>query len=148
MGKLPILLVAVVFIYAGLDKIFHYDGFVNALASYSVMPEGLAPLVAMPLILVEIFTGLGIFLKRWRRPALATAVTLLSVFTVALAINLYVAPGSVCGCWFTITIGKSTGFHVAQNLVWLAIAALGWWEEGQTAPAQLQSNKLVPTAEG
>lgn len=146
MGKLPILLVAVVFIYAGVDKIFHYDGFVNALASYSVMPQGLAPLLAMPLILVEVFTGLGILLKRWRRPALATAMTLLSVFTVALVINLYVAPGSVCGCWFTITIGKSTGSHVAQNLLWLAMAALGWWEEGRTAPAQLQENKLVPTA--
>ncbi len=146
--KAPTLLVALVFLYAGIDKAFHYDGFVNALESYAVLPRGLGPVLALPLILVEILTGFAIFVKAWRRPALATAAGLLVIFSIALTVNMLVNPEAICGCWFTVTVGKATGFHLAQNLVWLGLALIGWWEEGQPKSDPNLEKELVPTANG
>ncbi len=127
--KLPVFFVAIVFVLAGIDKLFHYSGFVTALGSYALLPQSFAPFVAMPLIGVEILVGLAIFSSRLRASALLAAATLLATFTVALTVNLFVLPGSICGCWFTVTLGTATEAHIAQNLFMLGLTLIGWWEE-------------------
>jgi uncharacterized membrane protein YphA (DoxX/SURF4 family) len=117
---------AVVFLFAGIDKIFHFDGFVNALASYAVVPTAMARYLALPVILSELWVGAGLLVPRWRRTAALAAAVLLAVFTVALVSNLYFSPGSICGCWFTITLGRTTRMHVIQNVVLLALAVSVW----------------------
>jgi uncharacterized membrane protein YphA (DoxX/SURF4 family) len=127
---------AVVFLFAGIDKIFHFGGFVNALASYAVVPAVLARYLAVPVILSELWVGLGLLVPRWRRLAALAAAALLSVFTVALIGNLYFSPGSLCGCWFTITLGRTTHMHVAQNVVLLALAVSVWLDERRSRRPQ------------
>jgi uncharacterized membrane protein YphA (DoxX/SURF4 family) len=124
---------ALVFLFAGIDKIFHFDGFVNALASYAVVPTAVARYLALPVILSELWVGLGLLTPRWRRTAALAAASLLAVFTIALAVNLIYSPGSVCGCWFTITLGRSTRLHVLQNVVLLALAVSVWFDYRSTA---------------
>jgi uncharacterized membrane protein YphA (DoxX/SURF4 family) len=119
---------AVVFLFAGIDKVFHYDGFVNALASYAVVPTAVARFLALPVIFCELWVAVGLLVSPWRRRAALSAAVLLAIFTVALAVNLYVSPGSVCGCWFTITLGRSTRLHVLQNVVLLALAVSVWFD--------------------
>ncbi|HEX4960533.1 MAG TPA: MauE/DoxX family redox-associated membrane protein [Thermoanaerobaculia bacterium] len=123
---LSAIFLAVVFVFAGIDKIFHFDGFVNALASYAVVPAAVARYLALPVVLSELWVGVGLLVPRWRRTASLAAAVLLAVFTAALIGNLYFSPGSICGCWFTITLGRSTHLHVVQNLVLLALALSVW----------------------
>ena len=117
---------ALIFAFAGTDKIFHFDGFVNALSSYAVVPAAVARYLALPIVLSELWVGLGLLVPRWRRTAALAGAVLLAVFTVALIGNLYFSPGSICGCWFTLTLGRSTRLHVLQNVVLLALAVSVW----------------------
>lgn len=133
---------AVVFLFAGIDKIFHFGGFVNALASYAVVPAAVARYLALPVVLSELWVGVGLLVPRWRRTAALAAAVLLAVFTVALIGNLYFSPGSICGCWFTITLGRTTRMHVAQNVVLLALAVSVWLDYRGRAAAALRSEPL------
>lgn len=128
---------AALFLFTGSDKVFHYDGFVNALASYAVVPADLAPTLAPAVILIEILIGLGLVFRPWRPTSALVAAVTLGIFTLVLGANQIYAPGTVCGCWFTLTLAKSTGGHVALNLVLLGLALTVWLEgrgsEHQTA---------------
>jgi uncharacterized membrane protein YphA (DoxX/SURF4 family) len=122
--KLSIGSLALVFLFAGVDKIAHYDGFVNALRNYVLVPRGTAPWFASPLIALELVIGLGLLVPAWRRSAALTAAATLLLFTAALSINHLYGGRGICGCWFTITLAKSSGSHIAQNLVLLVMALL------------------------
>jgi len=79
------------------------------------VPTAVAGYVALALILTELWVALGLLVPSWRAAAALAAAVLLTVFSVAVAINLYHSPASVCGCWFTITLGRGTRLHVLQN---------------------------------
>ena len=87
-----------------------------------VFPERAAPYLAMPVILTELWIGLGLMIRRFRGAAALTASIVLLVFTFALLVNYIYAPGAVCGCWFTITLATSTPLHIALNVVLMALA--------------------------
>lgn len=129
---LPTYFLAAVFIYAGIDKIVHYDGFVNALTTYAVLPVWAAPHLAVPVILAEVTIGAGLFSRVWRGRCSLAASLLLVIFTAALAVNMVYRPGSLCGCWFTLTLGKATEMHIVQNILLLFVAVTGWWETSRT----------------
>lgn len=119
---------AAVLLYAGIDKAFHYNGFVDALTSYVLVPAGLAQTLAPAVILAEIWIGLGLLWKPWRGWAALTGAVTLGVFTIALAVNQIYAPGTVCGCWFTVTLGQSSAMHIVSNLVLMGLALTLWWD--------------------
>jgi putative oxidoreductase len=127
--RLSILFLSALFLYAGIDKAVHYDGFINALNGYVLIPRGFGPSLALPLILCELLVGVGLLVKPWRSAAALLASGLLMMFTAAIAVNQHYAPGTVCGCWFTITLGEATATHVLQNLVLLGLAASVWLNE-------------------
>lgn len=126
---LSLLFLALLFLYAGIDKAFHYGGFVKALGGYILVPDGLERYFALPVILAELLVGAGLLFKPWRQPAALLGAILLTAFTVALAINQRYAPGVECGCWFTVTLGKASASHVVQNLVLLGLALSIWLDE-------------------
>ncbi len=130
-----------VFLYGGIDKALHYDGFVNALTSYSAVPGALANLLAPVLILAELWIAVGLLWHRWRAAAAITAAGVLVLFTSALAANLGTPPGSLCGCWFTITLAKSTPIHLVQNLIFLGLA-LTVWRQAQEIPQAVAKAEL------
>lgn len=116
------LFLASVFLYAGVDKLFHYGGFIRALESYVILPPALAPYTALAVIAAEIWTAAGLLIVRLRHAAALSSSLLLSVFTLALAINYIVAPNAICGCWFTITLSQGTEHHILQNLLMLGLS--------------------------
>ena len=120
---------ALVFLYASVDKALHYGGFINALQGYVLIPKAVAPYLAAPIVLSEFFVGCSLLTRFWRAQAALFAAGLLSLFTLALALNEYYAPGTLCGCWFTITLGRSTPLHVVQNLLLLGLAISVWIKE-------------------
>jgi len=71
-------LLAAVLLYAGIDKNFHYVGFVNVLNAYALLPSGTGSYFAAPVIATEIFVGIGLTVATWRRTALFSASLLFS----------------------------------------------------------------------
>ena len=128
LDKAIIFFLAVVFLFSGIDKIFHYEGFVNALRNYVLVPRGMAPYFAMPVIVVEIMIGLGLLFKSRRRAAALGAVATLALFSTALGLNHLYGERGICGCWFTITLAQGTAMHLTQNLILAAMAAVTWWD--------------------
>lgn len=124
-----------IFLYAGFDKLFHYEGFVRALSSYSVFPSGAPRYMASSIILVELVVGLGLLRSRWRKSAALLSAGMLFIFTLALAINYWTNPEAICGCWFTITLGRGTGQHILQNLIMAGLSLTVFLTEKKEAPA-------------
>lgn len=113
-----------VLLVSGIDKLFHYEGFTNALDNYVLVPLGWAPFLALPIIAVEILAGLGLLLPRWRSKAAGLAAVAITCFTLAIAVNYSVGERGICGCWFTVTLAKGTTTHILQNLLLIALAIL------------------------
>jgi uncharacterized membrane protein YphA (DoxX/SURF4 family) len=128
-NKVIILFLSAVFLFAAADKTLHYQSFVKALQSYVIVPRGFASLLAPPIIALEALVGSGLLLRMWRRPAALAAAVTLVMFSIILSINHFYGGPAVCGCWFTITLAKSSQMHIVQNLAMAALATCLWWEE-------------------
>lgn len=102
-----------------------------------MLPLGLAPYVAPVVIGAELYAGLGLLLRRWRRPSAYMLCALLILYAVALGVNRYYNPDSICGCWFSITLGTSTVGHLFQNL---SLAALAAWVATEGGPRPVPPN--------
>ena len=126
---------AAVFLFSGVDKVVHYQGFVNALRDYVIMPRGWAPVLAPSVIAVELLVGVALLVKAWRQTAAMTAAAVLAVFSAALGFNRLLGGRGICGCWFTLTLSKSTPLHMVQNLMLLGLALTIWWGERSRADA-------------
>lgn len=120
---------SVVFLFTSIDKFFHYKEFLNALASYVLMPPTIAPYLVLPIIFTELWVGVGMLVKRLREPAALTSASLLTIFTLALTLNYFYEPEAICGCWFTITLGTATEVHIIQNLIMVGLAFTVWWRD-------------------
>lgn len=114
------------FLLVGFDKLFHYDEFVRSVDGYVIIPRGISQYVAYPIIFSEMWIGVGLLIRPWRKVAAMLAVLTLFLFIVALSINYAYAPGSSCGCWFTLSSGTVSFLHIAQNVVFIGLAIFVW----------------------
>lgn len=117
---------AAIFMFTGIDKLFHYKGFIIALSSYIVIPDGTAEYLALPIILSEIWIALGLLIRAWGKVAALIGAVAMAIFTAALIVNYVYAPESICGCWFSITLGTATITHIIMNLTLLGVAIVIW----------------------
>src|SRR5215218_1834251 len=99
--ELPRIILLVLFALAAVDKLTHFGGFITAIESYRLLPEGAARFAASFIIMAEAAIAFGLLTRRWRRPASLAAVLLLTTFT---GVYLVAKPAGVCGCWFTLTL--------------------------------------------
>lgn len=134
LSTLTFLVVAAILAFAGVDKLLHYDGFVNALRNYVLVPRGMAPVLAPAVIAAELLVALALFLRPWRSAAALAGAGLFALFTAALVVNHLLGGRGICGCWFTITLAQGTGMHVAQNITLAALCLITWWD-ARTASA-------------
>src|SRR4051794_33359713 len=82
-----ILFLALLFCLSAVDKLFHYSGFVNALRNYAIVPRGMAPYLALPVIIVELTISLGVLVPSLRRTVALLGASMMAVFTIALGTN-------------------------------------------------------------
>ncbi|MCH9647895.1 MAG: DoxX family membrane protein [Deltaproteobacteria bacterium] len=121
-----VLFLAGIFLYSGIDKATHYEGFVNTMASYSIFPSSWAGFLSPVWILTELWVGVCLLWPRWRTRAALASVFVLSVSTLLLVSSRSALPGSLCGCWFTITLPKSSTLFLTQTLILLGLALSVW----------------------
>jgi putative oxidoreductase len=118
------IVVGLVFLLYGLDKITHPDNFARAIANYRLLPEALVNLVAVTLPWVECVCGLLLLAGQWVRSAALVSAFLLSVFVVAVSITLARGLDIACGC-LDADAGRKVGFKLlVEDLLLLGAAAV------------------------
>jgi len=116
------IVVGLVFLLYGLDKIAHPDDFARAIANYRLLPEVLVNLVAVTLPWVECMCGLLLLAGQWVRSAALVSAFLLGVFVVAVSITLARGLDIACGC-LDADAGRKVGFKLLMEDVLLLGAA-------------------------
>jgi putative oxidoreductase len=118
------IVVGLVFLLYGLDKIAHPDDFARAIANYRLLPEALVNLVAVTLPWVECVCGLLLLAGQWVRSAALVSAFLLSVFVVAVSITLARGLDIACGC-LDADAGRKVGMKLlVEDLLLLGAAAV------------------------
>lgn len=98
-----------VFIYASLDKIAHPDQFARIVFNYHLVPGSLINLMALILPMSEFIAGTFVILGIFYRGARAYLIILLSIFMIAIVINVFRGVNLECGCFTVSSHAKSAG---------------------------------------
>ncbi|HXN85822.1 MAG TPA: MauE/DoxX family redox-associated membrane protein [Candidatus Binataceae bacterium] len=93
------LLLAGVFIYAGLDKIRNPLEFADSVTGFGILPQGLVSPFALGLPTFEVLCGLLILVSRSRRVAALALMLITAMFFMALASALFRGLTLDCGCF-------------------------------------------------
>ena len=118
------IVVGLVFLLYGLDKITHPDDFARAIANYRLLPEALVNVVAVTLPWVECVCGMLLLAGQWVRSAALVSAFLLGVFVVAVSITLARGLDIACGC-LDADAGRKVGLKLlVEDLLLLAAAAV------------------------
>ncbi len=113
---------------AGIDKLFHYPGFVNAINDYRILPIPLGKYLAPVLISLELGVGAGLCRRSWRRSAARLSTLLLVILTIAWSANKALGARGICGCWFSINMGNDR-VHLILNITLIFLSLLIWYGE-------------------
>jgi uncharacterized membrane protein YphA (DoxX/SURF4 family) len=123
------LLLAAVFLYAALGKIWDPHGFAVTIANYQMLPDWAVNPTALLLPWLEAVCAVLLLTGRWTEGSLMIINGLLLVFTAALAINWYRGIDVACGCFTTADQGGSNYLHdILRDLLLLAV---GIWLASQ-----------------
>lgn len=111
------------FLYASLDKLGAAEAFTHFVSGYAILPKDLVPLTAVVVPWLEFLTGIGLWVGfRWRG-AVGVYCGLMSIYTLAIAVNLVLGIPTVCGC-FSDAGEPATWLTVLRDL---ALLAPGLW---------------------
>lgn len=127
------IILGLVFLLFGLDKILQPDEFARAIANYRLLPETLVNLVAVTLPWVECVCGLLLLSGQWVRSAALVSAFLLGVFLIAVSITLVRGLDIQCGC-FNANEGRKIGLRLLGEDLLLIIAAYVLIRKGTDRP--------------
>ena len=118
--------VAGLFLAACITKIRHPDLFALAVHRYRILPGEWVNMVAIVLPWIELTTALSLLIAPARlRAAGALIITgMLTVFTIAITLNLFRGIEASCGCFSTrADAAVSDGWNLVRNgsLIWLSV---------------------------
>lgn len=116
----------VIFVVAGMNKILHYSLFIDRISSYGVVSMHLVPFLASPLILAEMWVGVGFFIGSCRKLAAISSSILLVLFGVVLSVAYLKGSNSACGCMLPFGSQTIGPVHIVQDLVLLLLSIVIW----------------------
>ena len=97
-----------VFIYASIDKILHPHAFAKIIHNYRLVPDILVTFPAIVLPWLEMISGLFLVAGIFRRASALVLSALLSMFAVAITINLVRGITFDCGCFSTVSTASGS----------------------------------------
>jgi putative oxidoreductase len=112
--------VAIVFIYAGVIKVWDPIGFANDIDNYKVLPWAVGVRLAFYLPWLEIFCGLALITRHLYRGGLSILTALVSVFIVASIVAKARGLDITCGCFGHASKNWNFTTHLALDLVLVA----------------------------
>ncbi len=108
------LILGVIFIYAGYDKILHPKAFAEVIYNYQMLPDGLINVTAIFLPWLEMLMGIFLIMGFWMPGTVIWCNTLLVVYIGALCFNLARGLDVNCGC-FSTTRGSTISI---ESILW------------------------------
>ena len=119
--------VAAIFLGACIAKIRNPELFALAVNRYRILPGEFVNLVAIVLPWIELTTGLAVLAAPARLRAAGALIIagMLTVFTIAISLNLLRGIEASCGCFSTrADAAVSDGWNLVRNgaLIWLSLA--------------------------
>jgi len=117
-------LLGLVFLLYGLDKISQPDVFARSIANYRLLPEVFINLMAVVLPWIEVLCGLLLIFGQWIRSAALVSGFLLVVFVIAVSITLVRGLDIHCGC-FNTNAGRKVGMKLlGEDLLLLSMSSV------------------------
>lgn len=113
------LLLAAVFLYAGMTKALDVNAFSQAIGRYDLMPQMVNFIVAAVLPYLEIYTALLLLSGLWQRAAIWLSILMCSAFCLALLSAAVRGLSIDCGCF-----GSSAGAWSSVGVALLRAIAL------------------------
>lgn len=140
------LILGITFIYASLDKIANPDQFARIVYNYHIIPRFLINVYAVTLPWVEFFAGLFLIFGVFTESASLLICFLLSVFVVAISINLFRGVNLNCGCFSTDPAGAKEGAKLLiKDFVFLFLGIMiFFFNKSYASLAALIQNKTTP----
>jgi hypothetical protein len=118
------IVLGLVFLIYGLDKIPQPDDFALAIANYKLLPEVFVNLLAVVLPWVEVLCGLLLIFGQWVRSAALLSTAMLVVFVTAVSISLLRGLDISCGC-FNTDGGRKIGTKLlVEDILLLVMSAV------------------------
>jgi len=118
------IVLGLIFLLYGVDKILHPEDFARAIANYRLLPDALVNLVAVILPWVECVCGMLLLAGQWVRSAALLSALLLCVFLAAVSITLFRGLDINCGC-FNAHGGRKIGLKLlGEDLLLLGAAGV------------------------
>lgn len=117
--------IAIVFIYAGAEKISDPAGFSQSIYNYRLIPNEIVNFLAISLPWIELISGILLFFGISVRENSAIIGTLLLVFIIAVAISMLRGLDIECGCFGKGSpVGwKKIGENLLMTIICLALLA-------------------------
>ena len=136
------ILLAAIFIYASLDKVWHPAMFAKAIYNYHLLPDMFLHPVAILLPWLELITGIMLLANVFPRTTAGVQFILLLIFTVAVISAVGRGLNIQCGCFNLDEYGtRTTLWKVGENLLLLILAGVVWLNtrSGKSLPVQSES---------
>lgn len=119
------LALAILFAVAAWHKLRDRSRFIATVRAYRMLPSSSVAPVAMLLPVAEAFVAIGLLSPRARELWALAAVTLLSLYTFAIAANLALGRRDIdCGCFASTAKVPLSGWLVARNALLILAAGL------------------------
>jgi hypothetical protein len=115
-GVSAVLISAFLFVGVG-DKLMHWDMFVFALGKNPLIPSILSGAVGGGVIAIEAAVACALLPPSTRRTGLLLGMFLFGFFSIVVALLLWLAPASQCGCSFAAGFDKPTARHLLLNVL-------------------------------
>jgi hypothetical protein len=123
---LLVFLLSAVFLSTRISKAINFSDFRDGLASYVLLPK-FSPMLALPLILVEMWIGIGLIFQSSRKTAAIISSIVILLFTTVIGAEYLLGSETECGCGIPLLEGRINLQHLLQNLI-LLVASLVLWK--------------------
>ena len=118
-------IVAAIFIFAGISKIFNPAEFARNIDNYRLLPYFLVTILAIILPWLEVLCGILLIFGRWKKGAAFILLILTFIFLIAIGSAVARGLDITCGCFLMTTEGTQVGFkRLIQDIVLLGIIVL------------------------
>jgi hypothetical protein len=125
-----------VFLFVGVvDKLLHWMPFVIALVKNPLVPSAVAGAVAGCVIASETLVAALLLPSTTRRYGFGLGAVMFLFFTVVIALLLWIAPATPCGCSFGMGSGTPSVQHLALNILLALLCAYLFITGFRTSPA-------------
>jgi uncharacterized membrane protein YphA (DoxX/SURF4 family) len=121
-------LIGGLFVYAGLNKAFHPNGFARDIENYRILPHAVAVALSLYLPYLEILCGLAIVFRKLYYGALSLVALMMVVFTGALIAAWAQGLNISCGCFGTQSGKPNYPLTLLRDVaIFAGVGVLLWW---------------------